>query len=91
MFSKKGSSYPGKVDPAVSAAGALGGLLVVVSHQPTTGGLHDLRLVGRRVVGMAPGVGNAPVAANHLRDNGSAVRRQNNERADTHERVGVSG
>lgn len=65
MTSSK-KAHPGERDAAVAAAGPLGGLLVVVRHQLAAGRLHHLGLVGRRVVGMAPCVGNAPITANHL-------------------------
>jgi len=60
------SAHPGERDAAVTAAGALGGLLVEVRHKLASGRLHHLRLVRLGVVGMTPSVGYAPVAANHL-------------------------
>lgn len=66
-------THPRERDAAVAAAGALGGLLVVVRHKLAPGSLHHLGLVGKGVVGMAPSVGYAPVPANHL---SSAVGQQ---------------
>lgn len=61
-------THPGERDVAASVGtdGALGGLLEVVSHKLAPGRLHGLGLVGLGVVRMAPGVGYAPVPANHL-------------------------
>lgn len=60
------SAHPGERDAAVTAAGALSGLLVEVRHKLASGRLHHLGLVRLGVVGMTPSVGYAPVAANHL-------------------------